>query len=43
MENRISINNILESKFLVENILIQDIFFMKSLNNSYKGYAAILS
>jgi len=42
MKNRISINNILESKFLVENILIHD-NFIKSLNNSYKGYAAILS
>ena len=43
MENRISINNISESKFLVENILLQQDNFMKSLNNSYKGYAAILS
>lgn len=34
MKNRISINNILESR--------KD-FFIKSLNNSYKGYAAILS
>jgi len=41
-KNRISINNILEGKFLVENILVQDIF-IKLINNSYKGYAAILS